>query len=71
MDIILKIEIKIPAIARPRGRLKMPMKDNNRPRNQRIKFTPGNQLNKTPIKATRKPAVPIPFVLFSIWLTIT
>ena len=52
-----------PIIARGLGRLKSPMKENNKPKNQGRALTGGNQLNNMPIKERTKPAVPIPFFL--------
>lgn len=54
-------EIMNPAMAKPRGFLKRPMKENRAPRNHTIQLTTITQLTKKDNKAKTKPAVPIPF----------
>lgn len=51
-----------PAMANPFGCLKRPINENNIPKNQTTKLTPGTQENSNEISASTKPAVPSPLL---------
>ena len=52
-----------PAIAKPRGVLKIPTNEKINPKAHNTQPSPGTQLKIKPNKARKKPAVPSPFVL--------
>ena len=52
-----------PAIAKPRGVLKIPTNEKIKPKAHNTQPSPGTQLKIKPNKARIKPAVPSPFVL--------
>ena len=54
------IEMIKPVIAKPRGLLKMPMKDSRNPRNQPTQPTPGSHDRIRAIRDKTNPAVPVP-----------
>ena len=60
-----------PATAIPLGLLNNPIKEKRAPKNQIIQFTPGTQQKIAEIKASTKPAVPIPFERLETVLFIT
>lgn len=68
INIIISIikEITNPAIAKPRGALKTPIKEKIKPRNPKpgIRKKPKNGIipNKSPSKARMKPAIPKPLL---------
>ena len=56
-----------PAMALPLGRLKTPINENNKPRNQRTKFTNGIQKSAKPRMDNTRPAFPKPFFCLTGW----
>lgn len=50
-------------MAKPFGRLKTPIAERTRPKNQRMKLRKGAQQNTRAIKANTNPAVPTPLLL--------
>ena len=61
------IEITKPAMAFPLGRLNMPINENRKPRNHKIRSTMGTQNNARPRMDSTRPAVPKPFLLLAGW----
>ena len=61
------IEITKPAIAFPLGRLNMPINENRKPRNHKMRFATGTQHNTRPRMDSTRPALPGPFFCLTGW----